>query len=86
MTPQQHTDLLNAVLANPSTRTVVATDLISAINDLRSILLAVPRPALEQLIVAVRADNERLQSPSNAIATALNFIESRLDALFTLAQ
>ena len=79
MNPQQHTDLINKVLANQHARLTVGIDLLEAIANLRKILTSFPRPALEQLIAALRVDK-----PDAASLGALAHVESKLDALYAI--
>ncbi len=83
MTPEEHTELLNAVLTNPLACVNVMSDLVKALTSVREILTSFPRPALEQVIATVSRDNEReIKSP--AIREAMSQLTQRLDALYTL--
>lgn len=83
MTPEEHAELINSVLLNPLACVEVMSDLVKAITRVREILASFPRPALEQVIVVVRRDNER-GIKSDAIRQALSELSVRLDALYTL--
>ncbi len=79
MDPQLHATLINMVLSKPTARLALGVSLLEAIANLREILTNVPRPALEQLIAALRVDK-----PDEASLWALDHVESKLDALYAI--